>query len=108
MRLSSASADSAQCKVWESTDSRAFFFLNSFLKGEKAIDRLNAALNSRVNSSSNIVRHVIVRQTMDPDKTYYIKFKSVLDRTTAEFYMDGLEFCPKAVYDNPNEPEDIW
>ena len=79
-----------------------------FLKGEKAIDRLNAALNSRVNSSSNIVRHVIVRQTMDPDKTYYIKFKSVLDRTTAEFYMDGLEFCPKAVYDNPNEPEDIW
>ena len=79
-----------------------------FLKGEKSIDRLNAALNSRANGSNHIVRHVIVRQTMDPDKTYYIKFKTVLDRTTAEFYMDGLEYCPKSIYDNPEEPEDIW
>ena len=79
-----------------------------FMKGEKAIDRLNAGLNSRVNGSSNIVRHIIVRQTVDPDKTYYIRFKTVLDKETAEFYMDGLEFCPKEVYDNPVEPEDIW
>lgn len=34
--------------------------------------------------------------------------KSVLHRTTAEFYMDGIEYCPKEVYDNPVTPEDIW
>ena len=79
-----------------------------FMKGEKSIDRLNASLNSREDGSSHIVRHVVVRQHMDPDKTYYIRFKTVLDRTTAEFYMDGLEYCPKEVYDNPEDPEDIW
>ena len=49
-----------------------------------------------------------IRQTLDPDKTYYIRFKSVLDKLTPEFYMDGLEWCPKEVYDNPEKPEDIW
>ncbi len=79
-----------------------------FMKGELAIYRKNVSANSRENASSNIVRHVVTRRMLDPDKTYYIKFKAVLDRTTAEFYMDGLEYCPKEVYDNPNEPEDIW
>jgi len=23
-------------------------------------------------------------------------------------YMDYFELCPRFVYDNPNEPEDIW
>ena len=79
-----------------------------YMKGELSIYRKNASANSRENASSRIVRHIVTRRTLDPDKTYYIKFKTVLDRTTAEFYMDGLEYCPKEIYDNPNEPEDIW
>ena len=79
-----------------------------FMKGEKSIFRKNVGLNSRENGSSNVVRHVLTRQLLDPDKTYYIKFKAVLDRETAEFYMDGLEYCPKEVFDNPEKPEDIW
>ena len=45
---------------------------------------------------------------MDPDKTYYMRLKSVLDSEEKEFYMDYLEYCPKEVYDNPERPEDIW
>jgi len=45
---------------------------------------------------------------MYPGKTYYLKFKSVLDNEKLEFYMDYLELCAKEVYDNPNDPEDIW
>lgn len=45
---------------------------------------------------------------MKADETYYLRFKSVLDDQTREFYMDFLEFCPKEVYDNPETPEDIW
>ena len=37
-----------------------------------------------------------------------LRFKSVLDDQTREFYMDYLEYCPKEVYDNPETPEDIW
>ena len=54
------------------------------------------------------LRAIVLRETLDPDKTYYMKFKTVLDDPTRYFYMDFLEFCPKEVYDNPTEPEDIW
>ena len=49
-----------------------------------------------------------MRQTLDPDKTYYLRLKSVLDNSRTEMYMDYLEWCAKEIYDNPIEPEDIW
>lgn len=55
-----------------------------------------------------ILRKIIVSQRLEEDKTYYIKFKNVLDDNTKEFYFDYLEFCPKSVYNNPTEPEDVW
>ena len=55
-----------------------------------------------------IIRRVIIREMIDPDKTYYLRFKTVLDDPTREFYVDYLEYCPKEVYDNPETPEDIW
>lgn len=54
------------------------------------------------------VRRVIVRQTLDPEKQYYVRFKSCIESMQKEFYMDYIEYCAKEVYDNPNEPEDIW
>lgn len=59
-------------------------------------------------ATQTTTRRIIVRQEMDPNKTYYLKFKSVLDLTEKEFYMDYIEYCAKEVYDNPNKPEDIW
>ena len=53
-------------------------------------------------------RHILVRQTLDPSKTYYIRFKSVLDTDKKELYLDYFEWCPKEIYDNPATPEDIW
>ncbi len=54
------------------------------------------------------IRRIIITQHMDPDEIYYIGFKNVMDDDQLQFYMDFLEFCPKEVYDNPFEPEDIW
>ena len=53
-------------------------------------------------------RRILFRKTMDPDETYYIRFKTVLDDPTRYFYIDFFEYCAKEVYDNPEEPEDIW
>jgi len=53
-------------------------------------------------------RRILTRQTMDPDKTYYLRMQSVLDSDKKEFIADYIEYCPKEVYDNPSEPEDIW
>ena len=80
-----------------------------FMKGEESILILkNPGTTARANVNRNIVRRIITRQTLDPDKTYYLKMKSVLDTETAEFYMDHIEYCPKEIYDNPEHPEDIW
>ena len=66
----------------------------------------NASLTAR--DDSRCCRHIIVRQTLDPSKTYYVRFKSVLDSDKKELYMDYMEWCPKEVYDNPEDPEDVW
>ncbi len=79
---------------------------NGFMKGELGIS--NSIHLCRSTAYKHVVRRIITRQTMDPDKTYYLKIKSVLDSDKMEFYMDHLEFCPKEVYDNPESPEDIW
>ena len=80
-----------------------------FMKGEESILILKQpGTTARANVNRNIVRRIVTRQTLDPDKTYYLKIKSVLDTETAEFYMDHIEYCPKEIYDNPVTPEDIW
>ena len=72
------------------------------------INGLSVAVVLLLAVNRNIVRRIVTRQTLDPDKTYYLKIKSVLDTETAEFYMDHIEYCPKEIYDNPVTPEDIW
>lgn len=79
---------------------------NGVMKGAKSVTA-NGASDIERNRNTNL-RYIIIRQTMDPDKTYYMKVKSVLDSEEKEFYMDYMEYCPKEVYDNPEHPEDIW
>ena len=60
-------------------------------------------------AKNNCSRHIIVRQTLDPGETYYVRFKSVQpDLSRPELYLDYFEYCPKEIYDSPERPEDIW
>jgi uncharacterized surface protein with fasciclin (FAS1) repeats len=78
---------------------------NNRMRGEMSIQNSNGPCRT---GSPNNLRHILVRQTVDPDKTYYLRLKSVLDSNKKEMYMDYLEWCAKEIYDNPIEPEDIW
>ena len=80
---------------------------NGVMKGAKTVTANGSSGDIERNRSTNL-RYIVVRQTMDPDKTYYMRVKSVLDSEQKEFYMDYMEYCPKEVYDNPEHPEDIW
>ncbi len=80
---------------------------NGVMKGAKSVTANGSSSDIERNRNSNL-RYIIIRQTLEPDKTYYMRVKSVLDSEEKEFYMDYLEFCPKEVYDNPETPEDIW
>lgn len=80
---------------------------NGFMKGPAYYNLLtNRSWTAR--DCEYTTRRIIVTETLDPDKVYYLKFKNVLDDATKQFYMDFIEFCPKEIYDNPMTPEDIW
>lgn len=79
---------------------------NGYMKGPQSINSSDGTERGK-NDRENI-RHIFVRQTLDPNETYYIKLKSVLDSERKEFYMDFIEYVAKEIYDNPEKPEDIW
>lgn len=79
-----------------------------FMKGCQQYAAGAPGTSATMRGNEYCLRRIMLRQTMDPDKTYYVKFKTVMDDDTRYFYMDYLEYCAKEVYDNPAEPEDIW
>ena len=81
---------------------------NGFLKGpEYIVASAGGRETNRMNAGAT--RRIVVRETMSPDVTYYMRFKTVQpDYTTKQLFVDYLEWCPKEVYDNPETPEDIW
>lgn len=78
---------------------------NGIMKGAKSV--VSRGTDTERNQYQ-CLRYILVRQTMDPDKTYYVRFKSVLDTNSKSLFLDYIELCPKDVYDNPDMPEDIW
>ena len=81
---------------------------NDFMKGCQQYVAGGPGGSTLMRASNICLRRIMFRQTMDPNETYYVKFKTVMDDPTRFFYMDYLEYCAKEVYDNPEEPEDIW
>ena len=78
-----------------------------YMKGGKAVCS-GGNLGSSSRYDVRCYRRIMTTQYMDPDKEYYLKAKTVLDTDQKEFFLDYLELCPKEVYDNPENPEDIW
>ena len=81
---------------------------NGFMKGCNQYCAGGPGTSSMMRASDICSRRIIIRETMDPDEIYYIRFKTVMDDDTRFFYMDYMEYCAKEVYDNPERPEDIW
>lgn len=81
---------------------------NGFMKGPKYYHIAIGTNQDLARVNKKTFRRIIVRETMKPGETYYLKFKSVLDDDSKEFFMDYIELCSKEVYDNEENPEDIW
>ncbi len=78
---------------------------NGFMKGARIFSPDNTTTGRDLESQT---RRIIVRQFMEADKVYYLRFKSCLDFTERYIVFDYLEYCAKDVYDNPEKPEDVW
>ena len=79
------------------------------MKGAQSVGIMGSTTETQRQSGIwDNLRHIVFRGPMEPDKTYYMKLKSVLNDERREFFLDYLELCPKEVCDNPETPEDIW
>lgn len=81
---------------------------NDFMKGCNVMCAGAPGAGTMMRGSEICLRRILIRATMDPDKDYYVRFKTVIDDPATYLYMDYLEYCAKEVYDNPAKPEDIW
>lgn len=79
-----------------------------FMKGPKYFHIGNGTSANVGMQGEWVTRRIMVSADLDPDKTYYIRFKNVLNDSDSQFFMDYFEFVSKDVYDNPVEPEDYW
>ena len=78
-----------------------------FMKAPNAWCNANGS-GSPVRTFHYMSRRIILSTYLEPYQPYYIRFQSVLDAETKEFFMDYFEYVAKEVYDNPEESEDIW
>ena len=81
---------------------------NGFLKGPQLYCAGIPGTSQMGRGSYFLTRRIMVTAQMDPNETYYLGLKNVLDKDDKQLYMDYIELCPKEVYDNPMNPEDIW
>jgi hypothetical protein len=77
---------------------------NGYMKGPKYFYD-DASHSGR--DRSNCLRRIIYTGQLEAGKTYYMRFKSVLKTTGAEFFFDYLELVPKSIY-NGEVAEDKW
>ncbi|MGM9692637.1 MAG: hypothetical protein ACI3X6_05435, partial [Alloprevotella sp.] len=54
------------------------------------------------------LRRILGIHNFDSDKTYYMRFKSVMESSETQFQVDYFEFVPTSVITDPTNPEDIW
>ena len=76
-----------------------------YLKGPQYFNGYGNTTPARGNYAC--LRRIVTTQYMEPGKTYYIRYKTALEATDGQFFMDYFEYCPSYIY-NGAEPEDIW
>lgn len=76
-----------------------------FMKGPKYMQFASGKTGRDV--SSQCIRKIIYNGQLEAGKTYWIRFKSVLQGTSSEFFYDYLEIVPKSIYAG-EEAEDKW
>ena len=77
-----------------------------YLKGP-VYTTLTPGGTNTLRAKGEISRRIIYTGRFEEGKTYYIRFKSVLDKTDSQFFFDYMEFVPRSVY-NGTQAEDKW
>ena len=57
-----------------------------------------STVNNNLRNIDMVMRRIVITTQMEPEKTYYLRMKSVLDDSQRQLYIDYLELVPKSVY----------
>jgi len=76
-----------------------------FLKGPDVWYQGGTGTSNALRALNLPTRRVLATESMDPDKTYYLRLRQVLDDPEKYCNFNYLELCPKSVYGSP-EGED--
>lgn len=80
---------------------------NGFMKGPEYFTQTPGGTDTG-RTIQKTTRRILLRTDMKADEVYYLRFKTVQDLMNKQLFVDYLEWCPKEVYDNPENQEDIW
>jgi hypothetical protein len=53
------------------------------------------------------LRRIIAKQQFEQGE-YWLRFKTVIDKSDAQFHLDYIEFCPENVYNSISLIEDMY
>ena len=84
--------------------------IQGFMKGPRYFTMTDGNGNQQARSFGGdypCMRRILLTTQMSADKTYYLRFKTALENTDSQFFLDYFEFCPSIVY-NGTESEDQW
>lgn len=78
-----------------------------WMKGPNYFSVCNGTGSPLGRTYSTALRRIIATETLEAGKTYYLRFKTSLNASDAEFFMDYIELVPSSVYAGTT-PENIW
>lgn len=74
-------------------------YLHGYMKAPESCGPDNpSGVNTNFRTNANMMRRIVLTATMDPNKVYYLRMKSVLESTTRQLFIDYFELVPKNVY----------
>lgn len=92
----------------ESLNSRKAIRNHGFMNGPASVYYISEPnINKKFCDNPCTLRSIIVRQTLEDNNHYYLRFKSVTDGDRP-ICLDYIELVHKDVYDNSEIPEDIY
>jgi len=53
------------------------------------------------------LRRIIAKQNFEQGE-YWLRFKTVINKSDAQFHLDYIEFCPENVYNSTTYVEDMY
>ena len=62
---------------------------------------------SLARANAQDLRRILAKQTFEQGD-YWLRFKTVIDNSSAQFHLDYIEFCPENVYNNTQYAEDMY